>query len=219
LVFVSAWLFGGSALGFGQWIHYPTSGIPRKNMGRQTWPPPKLPDGKPHFSGIWHMALINQYVPETGLFCGPEIGGSPLALDIGRNMPEGLPFKTPGGPNLEEAHGQMAILMCDAARITRPRTSAMPHLTKAIHTPRLLVLPLRSESDVPADLHRWMPATGNPTPSWNGTRRPDGRVTLSWWRPSVPSANIPMDSTFLLWMQIPVKLSAHSEGNPHGIPA
>src|ERR1035438_4387697 len=87
LVFVSIAVLGTPGLGFGQWVHYPTAGVPKKADGTPNLvaPPPRLPGGKPDFSGIWHAASINQCVPATGQFCGLEIGGSPLALNIGKD--------------------------------------------------------------------------------------------------------------------------------------
>src|SRR5512138_3156191 len=81
--------------GYGQWLKYPTEGVPRKADGTPNLaaPAPRLPDGKPDFSGIWHTAVINKCVPETGQFCGAEIGGSPLALNIGRDLPGSLPYQ------------------------------------------------------------------------------------------------------------------------------
>ncbi|HEY7338058.1 MAG TPA: hypothetical protein VH639_24440 [Bryobacteraceae bacterium] len=40
---------------FGQWLDYPTAGIPRMPDGKPNLsaPAPKLPDGKPDLSGIW----------------------------------------------------------------------------------------------------------------------------------------------------------------------
>jgi hypothetical protein len=40
---------------YGQWLNYPTPGIPRTTDGKPnlTAPAPKTPEGKPDLSGIW----------------------------------------------------------------------------------------------------------------------------------------------------------------------
>ena len=75
-------------IGSGQWIRYPTEGIPRKPDGKPdlTAPAPRLPDGHPDLSGLWHAAQPKQCVNAAGDFvpCGIEIGGSPLGGNLGR---------------------------------------------------------------------------------------------------------------------------------------
>jgi hypothetical protein len=55
-VFVAA--MGMSSVASGQWLRYPTEGVPRKPDGKLdlTAPAPRLPDGNPDFSGVWHAA-------------------------------------------------------------------------------------------------------------------------------------------------------------------
>ena len=81
------------AVGFAQWLHDPTEGVPRKADGTPdlTAPTPRLPDGKPDLSGIWHTAVKNPCNPASFIECGLEIGGSPFALDLGNGLPGGLP--------------------------------------------------------------------------------------------------------------------------------
>lgn len=162
-------MFAAPALCLGQWIHYPTAAVPRKTDGKPDLaaPAPRLPDGKPDFSGIWHTAVINQCVPGTGLFCGQEIGGSPLALDIGRNFPGGLPYQKWAADLVKQRFPK------DDPHVrclpdNPPRTWLMPHLTKAVHTPRLLVLLYEVNA-----MYRQIFTDGRPlpeerNPSWNG---------------------------------------------------
>lgn len=44
-----------STCAFAQWLHYPTSGIPRTPDGKPDLfaPAPRTPDGKPDLSGMW----------------------------------------------------------------------------------------------------------------------------------------------------------------------
>src|ERR1700752_3968729 len=91
-------LIAMSAIAYGQWLRYPTDGIPRKPDGKPdlTAPAPRLPDGRPDFSGVWHAAQARQCVNAAGenVPCGNEIGGSQLGGTLGRNLPGGtLPYQ------------------------------------------------------------------------------------------------------------------------------
>jgi hypothetical protein len=169
LVFRAIVVLGTAPLAFAQWIHYPTADVPRNSNGTPNLaaPSPRLPDGKPDFSGIWHTALINQCMPETGLFCGPEIGGSPLALDIGQNLPGGLPLQ-PRAAELMKKRTPKDDPHVRCLPDNPPRTWVMPHLTKAVHTPRLLVLLYEVNAMYRQIFIDGRPQPEDPTPSWNG---------------------------------------------------
>ena len=73
-----------------------TPDIPRTADGRPDLnaPAPRMPNGKPHFPGTWKSR-----VPPSGRLGGPALtsltpDAPPLAsfVDIGRNMPGGLPL-------------------------------------------------------------------------------------------------------------------------------
>ena len=66
-------------------------------VGAQTLPSPgaAISRWEADFSGIWHTAGLIPCNPDLNRFlpCGLEIGGSPLALDLGTDMPGGLPYQ------------------------------------------------------------------------------------------------------------------------------
>jgi hypothetical protein len=162
-------ILGAPAPGLGQWVHYPTVAVPRKADGSPnlTAQAPRLPDGKPDFSGIWHTAVINRCDPKTGQFCGSEIGGSPLALDIGRDLPGGLPYQ-PWAAELVKQRFSKDDPHVRCLPDNPPRTWVMPHLTKAVHTPHLLVLLYEVNAMYRQIFIDGRPLPNDPNPSWNG---------------------------------------------------
>lgn len=179
---VLATVVGAPAVLLGQWLRYPTADVPRNADGKPnlTAPAPRLPDGKPDFSGIWHTATKIPCTAEFGRFieCGSEIGGSPLALNFGSDLKGGLPYQP----------WAAAIAKQRAADFSRddphvrclpdnpPRPWGMPHLTKAVHTPKLLVLLYEVNAMYRQIFVDGRPLPTDPTPGWNGysTARWDG---------------------------------------------
>ena len=153
----------------GQWINYPTAGVPKNADGTPNLnaPPPRLPNGKPDFSGIWHAATINKCNPATGEFCGIEIGGSPLALNIGKELPGGLPFQ-PWAAELVKHRYSKDDPHVRCLPDNPPRTWVMPHLTKIVHTPQLLVMLYEVNAMYRQIFIDGRPLPEDPNPSWNG---------------------------------------------------
>ena len=172
LVLVAA--LGVPGVVVGQWIRHPTADAPRRADGTpdMTAPAPRLPDGKPDFSGIWRPFNPTRCKPGTGQFveCGAELGGSPLARNVGANLPGGLPYQ-PWAAALVQA--RTADDSRDDPHVrclpdNPPRTWTLPHLTKAIHTPKLLALLYEVNA-----MYRQIFVDGralpdDPTPAWNG---------------------------------------------------
>jgi hypothetical protein len=173
LASVLAVLHAAAAPGFGQWVRYPTLDVPRTADGKvdRSAPAPRLPDGTPDFSGIWHAANPGR-CPGGDPFvqCGFEIGGSPLGGNLGRDLPGGLPYQPWAAKVAEE---RRADLSRDDPHVrclpdNPPRAWTLPHLTKAVHTPKLLVLLYEVNA-----MYRQIFIDGRPlpedrTPTWNG---------------------------------------------------
>ena len=166
-------MIGGTAIGRGQWLHYPTEGVPRHadSTANLSAPPPRLPDGKPDFSGIWHVALRNPCNEQTTFIpCNSEIGGSPLAIDLGAQLPGGLPYQ-PWAVALvkeREANGHWDDPHVRCLPDNPPRTWGMPHLTKIVHTPKLLVMLYEVNAMYRQIFTDGRPLPEDPTPGWNG---------------------------------------------------
>ncbi len=170
------------AIVLGQWIHHPTADAPRTPDGRvdMTAPAPRLPDGRPDLSGIWRPFNPTRCKPGTGQFveCGAELGGSPLGRNIGANVPGGLPYQ-PWAAALVKA--RTADDSRDDPHVrclpdNPPRTWTLPHLTRAIHTPKLLALLYEVNAMYRQIFIDGRALPDDPTPAWNGysTARWDG---------------------------------------------
>jgi hypothetical protein len=175
-------VFALPATSFSQWVHYPTSDVPRKADGTPDLmaPAPRLPDGKPDFSGIWHAAQRLPCNPDISRFipCGAEIGGSPQARNYGVDLPGGLPYQPWAAELVKQRVADESVddphVRCLPDNPPRPWT--MPHLTKALHTPKLLVLLYEVNAMYRQIFIDGRPLPEDPSPGWNGysTARWDG---------------------------------------------
>ena len=174
LTFLVIAIMGIPATGFGQWLHYPTADVPKKADGSPdlTAPAPRLPDGKPDFSGLWRPGRRNPCRTGPGQFveCGIELGGSPLARNIGGDMPDGLPYQPWAAALVKVRTAENSV---DDPHVrclpdNPPRPWGLPHLTKALHTPKLLVLLYEVNAMYRQIFIDGRPLPVDPNPSWNG---------------------------------------------------
>src|SRR5262245_46437269 len=167
-------MIGAPVTALSQWLNYPTADVPRKADGTPnlTAPTPRLQNGKPDFSGIWHTARRIPCTPELGRFieCGAEIGGSPLALNLGQDMPDGLPYQPWAAALAKERKADQGV---DDPHVrclpdNPPRPWVMPHLIKAVHTPKLLILLYEVNAMYRQVFTDGRPMPVDPSPNWNG---------------------------------------------------
>jgi hypothetical protein len=170
-IFIAA--LGVPAVSSGQWLRYPTADAPRNADGTPnlTAATPRLPDGKPDFSGLWHVAMRNPCNAALNRFSGcTEIGGSPLARDLGVNLPGGLPYQPWAAAIVKQ---RTADDSRDDPHVrclpdNPPRHWGLPHLNKIVHTPKLLVVLYEVNAMYRQIFTDGRPLPEDPTPGWNG---------------------------------------------------
>jgi hypothetical protein len=176
---VLAAVMAAPAVVTGQWFKYPTEGLPRTADGtlNRNAPTPRLPDGRPDLSGIWHAADPNRCKGRGGvgdsrfIQCGSEIGGSPLAGNLGRDLPGGsLPYKPEIAKLVAARHADDSR---DDPHVrclpdNPPRAWTLPHLTKALHSPKLLVLLYEVNAMYRQIFIDGRPFPADMNPAWNG---------------------------------------------------
>src|ERR1700691_2197574 len=87
-----------AAAAWGQWIKYPTEGVPKGKDGKPNLsaPPPRASNNKPDLSGMWITAeglpCPKSLQDETG-DCLEKSPLSRYAADLNQAVPGGLPFQ------------------------------------------------------------------------------------------------------------------------------
>jgi hypothetical protein len=172
---IAALIIAASTTGSAQWLHYPTEGLPRTADRRfnPNAPVPRMANGKPDLSGLWHAQQMQQCTNAKGepTPCGIEIGGSPLAGNLGRDLPGGfLPYKPEARALMDKRH---AVLAIDDPHVrclpdNPPRHWTLPHMTKIVHSAKYLAMLYEVNA-----MYRQVFIDGRPfpqemNPTWNG---------------------------------------------------
>jgi hypothetical protein len=155
-------------LACGQWLHYPTPGIPRTPDGKPNLaaPAPRAADGKPDLSGFWDV-LHNRPCPPEGcadMFIPEEF------LDIGFSLKGGLPYQPWAAAivkkRTEENRKDDPNSKCLPTGIVRMYTT--PLFRKFVQTPGLLIILNERESAFRQIFTDGRPLPSDPQPAWNG---------------------------------------------------
>jgi len=174
LVHLIAVLICAPGVASGQWLRYPTADVPQTADGKPNLvaPAPRLPNGKPDFSGLWGTAAYSPCIPNAAVFqeCGTELPGSPLLVNVGMNLTGGLPYQPWAAALVKQRTADFSKEDPHVRCLpdNPPRPYALPHLTKALHSPRLLVLLYEVNAMYRQIFTDGRPMPADPNPTWNG---------------------------------------------------
>jgi len=157
-----------SARAHGQWLNYPTSGVPRTADGTPNLsaPAPRAADGKPDLSGLWAM--------ETKRAANANFPGCDAVSDefinIAARLGAGLPYQ-PWARDLVKARQS-------EQRVNDPMSRCIPigpvrlHTwngpRKLVQTPGLLIVMNEPDTSYRQIFTDGRPLPNDPNPSWNG---------------------------------------------------
>jgi hypothetical protein len=163
----------------GQWLKYPTAGLPRKADGKVdlSAPSPRLADGKPDFSGIWitgdPFRAASAADPQGAALIpdgANELPASRQMANIGIDLPGGLPYQPWLVPIVRERTANKAKddphIRCLPDNFLR--AYGMPHLLKFVHKPDVLVVLDELNAGYRQVFTDARPLPEDPTPSWQG---------------------------------------------------
>ena len=161
-------------LSAGQWLRYPTAGVPRTKDGKVNLsaPAPRK-DGKPDFSGIWLSGNPLPCDKSTGsdfLDCGAELPASREIFDIGASLKDGLPFQPWALELVQKRTGEQSKDDPHARCLpdTFARSYGLPHMQKFVQVPGLLVMLDEMNANYRQVFTDARPLPLDPTPAWNG---------------------------------------------------
>jgi hypothetical protein len=155
-----------------QWIKYPTKDLPRTRDGRPNLsaPAPRTADRKPDLSGMW---VIGEELPCPDLIkadngeCAEKMPISQYTADLSKVVPGGLPF-TPWSLELMKKRKSEVDPHVQCLPSNFPRLFTLPHITKFVQTPPLLILLNEFNASYRQVFTDGRPLPEDPQPSWNG---------------------------------------------------
>jgi hypothetical protein len=161
-----------------QWLGYATAGVPRKADGAvdMAAKAPRLPDGRPDFSGIWTTANRSRPAESKDAASpdvasdGTDIGSSRFMANFGAEIPGGLPYQDWLIPIVKERTENKALddphIRCLPDNFLR--AYGLPHLLKFVHKPDILVVLDEMNAGYRQVFTDARPLPEDPSPAWQG---------------------------------------------------
>jgi len=151
---------------FGQWLDYPTAGVPRTPDGKPNLiaPAPRTTDGKPDLSGMWGW--------ETRANCGARCNDTQVGrefINIASNLKGGLPYKPEARDLVKQRTGKqdqdpnVRCMPRDA-----PRIWTDDYYKRLIQTPERLIVLTERNMQYRQIFTDGRPLPQDPNPTWNG---------------------------------------------------
>jgi len=156
-----------------QWVGYPTASVPRNADGSVNMkaPAPRMPDGKPDFSGIWTTADSNREEGAQDVASdGNDIHSSRYMANIGSELPGGLPYRPWLVPIVKERTDNLALddphIRCLPDNFLR--AYGLPHMLKFVMKPDILIVLDEMNAGYRQVFLDARALPDDPTPSWQG---------------------------------------------------
>ena len=152
----------------GQWLNYPTPGIPRTPDGKPNLsaPAPRGAGGKPDLSGLWEMEHNRPCAPEG---CADQQTSHEFS-NIGSSLKDGLPYR----PSVAE----MVKARTPENRVDDPLAHCLPigpvrlhtftGFKKITQTPQLVAILYEYNATYRQIIIDGRPVPVDPNPAWNG---------------------------------------------------
>ena len=156
-----------SGIVHGQWLKYPTSGIPRLPDGKPNLmaPPPRAADGKPDLSGMWQVATLLP-CDDVRRMC-TDLPISAQFVNIGAGLKDGLPYQ-PWAKETMAKKGPADDPYTRCLTPGGPRMHLLPTMKKFVQTPAVLLLLNEYNASFRQVFMDNRPLPVDPQPTWNG---------------------------------------------------
>ena len=155
----------------GQWVNYPTPGVPLTPSGVPNLgaPPPKTADGKTDLSGIWQADNTRAVRPCPAASCQENLVALQYS-NIGAGLPGGLPFQPWAAELVKQRQAHFGKDDPETHCLPQgvPQIHTAPNFKKFVQLPGLVLILTEFNAGYRQIFTDGRPLPVDPQPSWNG---------------------------------------------------